>query len=154
MKETNFTATLEATRLRQQLMSMVRRLRRQGSLDVLPFGLLAVLGAIDRAGGDITPTELARRENLRSSNLASALRELDASGLIRRTQDLDDGRRVRVGLSEAGEAALRRNRQLRDGWLQQALQGLSAEERGVLLRAGELLERLAAAEPTSIKEQA
>ncbi|XLM22343.1 MarR family transcriptional regulator, partial [Chromobacterium piscinae] len=62
---------------RQQLMTMARRLRRQGSMDVLPFGLLTVLGAIDRAGGDITPSDLARRENLRSSNLASALRELD-----------------------------------------------------------------------------
>ncbi|AXE29601.1 MarR family transcriptional regulator [Chromobacterium phragmitis] len=136
----------EATRLRQQLMAMTRRLRSQGSKDTLSFGLLTVLGAIDRAGGDITPTELARRESLRSSNLASALRELDASGLIRRTQDPDDGRRVRVGLSEAGAAALRRNRQLRDGWLQRSLQGLSAEERELLRRAGELLERLAAAD--------
>ncbi|MFB9158815.1 MarR family winged helix-turn-helix transcriptional regulator [Chromobacterium violaceum] len=154
MSQADFLPTIEASLLRRQLMSMVRRLRRQGSMDVLPFGLLTILGAIDRAGGDITPTELARRENLRSSNLASALRELDASGLIRRTQDPDDGRRVRVGLSEAGEAALRRNRQLRDGWLQQALQGLSAEERDTLLRAGALLERLAASEPTPIKEQA
>ncbi|WP_236250674.1 MarR family winged helix-turn-helix transcriptional regulator [Chromobacterium phragmitis] len=136
----------EATRLRQQLMAMTRRLRSQGSKDTLSFGLLTVLGAIDRAGGDITPTELARRESLRSSNLASALRELDASGLIRRAQDPDDGRRVRVGLSEAGAAALRRNRQLRDGWLQRSLQGLSAEERELLRRAGELLERLAAAD--------
>ncbi|MCD0495165.1 MarR family transcriptional regulator [Chromobacterium violaceum] len=154
MSQADFLPTIEASLLRRQLMAMVRRLRRQGSMDVLPFGLLTILGAIDRAGGDITPTELARRENLRSSNLASALRELDASGLIRRTQDPDDGRRVRVGLSEAGAEALRRNRQLRDGWLQQALQGLSAEERDTLLRAGALLERLAASEPTPIKEQA
>ncbi|POZ60150.1 MarR family winged helix-turn-helix transcriptional regulator [Chromobacterium alticapitis] len=139
-------STKDATRLRQQLMSMTRRLRSQGSQDVLPFGLLTVLGAIDRAGGDITPSELARQENMRSSNLAGALRELEAAGLIRRSPDPQDGRRVRVGLSEAGLAALGRNRRLRDGWLQRALDSLSAEERAALLRAGELLERLAAAD--------
>ncbi|WP_434632240.1 MarR family winged helix-turn-helix transcriptional regulator [Chromobacterium sp. CV08] len=144
MNETISTA--EATRLRQQLMTMVRRLRRQASQDTLPFGLLAVLGAIDRAGGDITPTELARKENMRSSNLASALRELAAAELIRRHSDPRDGRRVRVGLTEAGQAVLRRNRQLRDGWLQRGLQQLSADERAALLLAGDVLERLAAME--------
>lgn len=139
-------STQDATRLRLQLMSMTRRLRSQGSQDVLPFGLLTVLGAIDRAGGDITPSELARKENLRSSNLAGALRELEDGGLILRRPDAQDGRRVRVGLSEAGRAALSRNRQLRDGWLQRALDSLCAEERATLLRAGELLERLAAAD--------
>ncbi|OHX15615.1 MarR family transcriptional regulator [Chromobacterium sinusclupearum] len=137
-------STEEATRLRQQLMTMARRLRRQGSQDVLPFGLLTVLGAIDRAGGDITPSELARNENMRSSNLAGALRELEAAALIVRRPDPQDGRRVRVGLSDAGRAALASNRHLRDGWLQHALDSLAADERAVLLRAGELLERLAA----------
>ena len=133
----------EATRLRMQLMTMTRRLRQQASQDVLPFGLLAVLGAIDRAGGEATPTELARGESLRSSNLAGLLRELEGGGLIRRLPDPEDGRRVRVQLSAAGAAALRRNRQLRDGWLQARLDGLGDSDRALLLRAGALLERLA-----------
>ncbi|OHX12425.1 MarR family winged helix-turn-helix transcriptional regulator [Chromobacterium sphagni] len=146
MKTPELMPTVEATRLRMQLMAMVRRLRRQASQDVLPFGLLTVLGAIDRAGDDITPTELARQESMRSSNLASALRELEAGGLILRQSDPEDGRRVRVRLSTVGAAALRRNRQLRDGWLQAQLAGLAEDDRTLLLRAGELLERLAAAE--------
>ncbi|OBU87284.1 MarR family transcriptional regulator [Chromobacterium subtsugae] len=143
MMKDNSAHIAAATRLRMQLMTMTRRLRQQASQDVLPFGLLAVLGAIDRAGGEATPTELARGESLRSSNLAGLLRELEGGGLIRRLPDPEDGRRVRVQLSAAGAAALQRNRQLRDGWLQARLDGLGDADRALLLRAGALLERLA-----------
>lgn len=133
----------EATRLRMQLMTMTRRLRQQASQDVLPFGLLAVLGAIDRAGGEATPTELARGESLRSSNLAGLLRELEGGGLIRRLPDPEDGRRVRVqfvggrrrGLAAQSPAAR---------WLAAGAAGWTGRrDRALLLRAGALLERLA-----------
>ncbi|XIF03119.1 MarR family transcriptional regulator [Serratia marcescens] len=61
-----------------------------------------LLGAIDRHGGEATPSLLAESERMRSSNLAAALRELEADGLLVRTPDAEDKRRVRVRLTPAG----------------------------------------------------
>ncbi|UTH76235.1 MarR family winged helix-turn-helix transcriptional regulator [Chromobacterium sp. IIBBL 290-4] len=135
----------DATRLSQQLMNLARKLRKPAAEDVLPMGLLSVLTAIDRADGEATPSQLSRSEGMRSSNLASALRELEEEGLILRRPDLVDGRKTRLSVSEAGRAALQRNRLLRDGWLLEAMRELDEDELAVLLRAGPLMEKLAVA---------
>ncbi|WP_422766299.1 MarR family winged helix-turn-helix transcriptional regulator, partial [Pseudomonas aeruginosa] len=79
--------------------TLTRRLRREAQADPVQFSQLVVLGAIDRLGGDVTPSELAAAERMRSSNLAALLRELERGGLIVRHADPQDGRRTRVSLS-------------------------------------------------------
>ncbi|RTF15458.1 MarR family transcriptional regulator, partial [Serratia marcescens] len=89
----------DVTLLRTQLMSLVRRLRRESRSDEKSWAQLMLLGAIDRHGGEATPSLLAESERMRSSNLAAALRELEADGLLVRTPDAEDKRRVRVRLT-------------------------------------------------------
>src|SRR5262245_26618413 len=91
----------DITRLQSQLMGVSRRLRREATADDRSWARLLVLGAIDRHGGSATPSVLAADEDMRSSNLAAALRALEARRLIVRTPDAGDRRKVRVRLSAA-----------------------------------------------------
>jgi DNA-binding MarR family transcriptional regulator len=142
------------TQLRMQLMSLARRLRREAQSDDQSWARLLLLGAIDRHGGAATPSRLAEAESMRSSNLAAALRDLEADGLILRTPDAEDRRKVRVQLSEAGRELLHANRARRERWLAEAVDAcLTEEERARLIDAGALLERIAAySEPDTTDE--
>lgn len=139
------------SRLRLQLMALTRRLRQEAQDDELPFAQLSLLASIERADGAATPSALARAEKLRSSNLASLLRELDAGGLILRAGDPEDGRKVRIRLSGAGRQVLDAHRLRKDDWLRAALAGLPPQRLELLLAAGELLAELAATETPAVR---
>lgn len=139
------------SRLRLQLMALTRRLRQEAQDDELPFAQLSLLASIERADGAATPSALARAEKLRSSNLASLLRELDAGGLILRAGDPNDGRKVRIRLSGAGRQVLDAHRLRKDDWLRAALAGLPPQHLELLLAAGELLAELAATETPAVR---
>lgn len=61
---------------------------------------MLVMSAIERMDGMATPSKIAEEENMRSSNLASLLRDLEARELITRTQDTGDRRRTWLELSK------------------------------------------------------
>ncbi|SMF99334.1 MarR family winged helix-turn-helix transcriptional regulator [Burkholderia singularis] len=135
-----------ACRLRGAVTGLNRRLRReaQNHADPVQFSQLLLLGAIDRLGGDVTPSELAAAEQLRSSNLATLLRELEGNGHIERHADPHDGRKTRVSLTANGKRLLYGNRTKREEWLVRAMnECLTADERALLVAASPLLERLA-----------
>ena len=70
--------------------------------------------------------------------------ELEAAGLIDRTPDPRDRRQVHIALTDRGYARLGEERALREGWLANAIETeLTPEEQKVLIRAVELLRRLA-----------
>jgi DNA-binding MarR family transcriptional regulator len=128
-------------------MSLTRRLRREAHADDRSWGRLQLLGAIERAGNAATPTMLGESESIRSSNLAAALRELEAEGLIVRTPDADDRRKVRVRLTRTGQEVLHENITRRERWLAGAIdQCLTRDERALLFKTGELLDRIASFE--------
>ncbi len=56
-----------AAHLRSQVTTLTRRLRREAQADPVQFSQLVVLGAIDRLGGDVTPSELSDTRVLRPS---------------------------------------------------------------------------------------
>ena len=135
----------DITELRTQLMAVSRRLRREAQTDDQSWARLLVLGAIDRHGDSATPSVLAADEGMQSSNLAAALRDLEAQKLIVRTQDAEDRRKVRVRLSAAGRKLLYDNRARRERWLTETMNAcLTAAERADLIKAGPLLERIMA----------
>ncbi|AWC73106.1 homoprotocatechuate degradation operon regulator%2C HpaR [Serratia marcescens] len=139
----------DVTLLRTQLMSLVRRMRRESRSDEKSWAQLMLLGAIDRHGGEATPSLLAESERMRSSNLAAALRELEADGLLVRTPDAEDKRRVRVRLTHAGLGLLQESRSRREAWLLAAMENcLTEREQALLIEAGALMARLAAAPST------
>lgn len=126
-------------------MGVSRRLRREATADDRSWARLTVLGAIDRHDGSATPSVLAADEGMRSSNLAAALRSLEARKLILRTPDSDDRRKARIRLSAAGQRFLDDSRARGALWLDAAMNAcLTAGERTHLIKAGALLDRIAA----------
>jgi DNA-binding MarR family transcriptional regulator len=144
----SFPPQRDITRFRNQLMKLARRLRREAQSDDHSWARLLMLGAIDRAGEDATPSHLAETENMRSSNLAAILRDLEADGLIVRIPDTKDRRKVYVRLTPTGQDVLYDNRAQRERWLADAVKhALTEAEREQLEDIGELLDRIASYSP-------
>lgn len=130
--------------LRNQIVALARRLRQADRSDSQNWTALMVLGAIQRLQGTATPTQVATELGLQSSNLAQLLGELDRGGLLQRSPDPADKRKVRLALTQPGLATVREARGRRDRWLSDAMQGcLSAREQAQLLAAGALMQRVA-----------
>lgn len=134
-----------ATAVRRGVTSLGRRLRlERGGLTALE---LSVLGHLHRRGA-LSPGELATAERVQPQSLTRTLASLEAAGLLARGADPDDGRRSLLVITEAGRDALRNDMQQRDVWLSQAMNHeLTSTECELLRLSGELLERLATADP-------
>ena len=109
------------TLLRTQLMSLVRRLRRESRSDEKSWAQLMLLGL------SIATAARRRRRCWRNRSAcapltAAALRELEADGLLVRTPDAEDKRRVRVRLTPAGLGLLQQSRSRREAWLLAAME--------------------------------
>jgi len=130
-----------ASELRVVIGRLIRRLRaeRRG----LGLSQVTVLARLDR-GGPATTSDLAAGERVRPQSMADTVGSLVDAGLVERSQDPADGRRVLIGLTQAGREALAADRRLREGWLAAAIErDLTAQERRVLEQATRLLDRLA-----------
>ncbi|MCA1222821.1 MarR family winged helix-turn-helix transcriptional regulator [Streptomyces sp. 8L] len=135
----------EVRRFRTQMKILQRRLRRElRPLYGVSRTASQVLAAVVRLGGAPGPRRLADELQMTSSNVAAALRELEAVGYVERRKDSDDARRVSVFLTDRGESVVAHVRGERDTWLGRAMETLLDEdEQRVLLAAGALMERLA-----------
>jgi len=92
-----------ATSLRDPLMALARRMRRQRPDHQLPLTQVQVLSDLAR-GGPLTPVELAAHERVRPQSLTPAVNALEADGLLTKRSDPTDGRRQLLELTPAGEA--------------------------------------------------
>ena len=69
-------------RLRAQVAALQRRIRAEApTVEGLPRAALTVLAAVVRRPG-ITPRDVATELHMTSSNVAAALRDLEAGGLV------------------------------------------------------------------------
>lgn len=128
-----------ASDLRVVLGQLVRRLRAEHRF---PISQGAVLGRLDRQGPQST-SDLAAAERVRPQSMAQTLGDLEAEGLITRTADPNDRRRMLIDLSPAGHRELAADRLHREGWLARAIADeLCDAEQEALARAVELLQRL------------
>ena len=82
----------------------LRRRQRRAEVPVggLSQSAVRVLSAAFRAGGAGQPAQLADETRMTSSNVAAALRELEAAALVVRQRDDRDARRVNVRLTRPG----------------------------------------------------
>jgi DNA-binding MarR family transcriptional regulator len=128
-----------ATELREVVGRMIRRLRGEFRM---PLTQAAVLGHLDREGTQ-SIGELAASERVRPQSMSQTLSELEALGLITRAPDSTDGRRTIISLTDLGTAKLLEERARRDGWLANAIAGLTPGERQTLTEATVILRRLA-----------
>jgi DNA-binding MarR family transcriptional regulator len=130
--------------LRNNIVALARRLRQSVRSDSENWTALMALGAIQRGKGTATPTQIATELGIQSSNVAQVLGELDRRGLLKRTPDRSDKRKVRLSLTPGGINLVSEARARRDQWLSDAVQAcLSVQEQEQLLAAGELMQRVA-----------
>ena len=131
-----------AGHLRLVIVRTARRLRQEAGVELSP-SLSAALATVGRHG-PLTPSELAARERVQRPTATRVLARLEELGLIIRTPDPQDRRSSLVAVTEAGSALLDELRTRKTAFLAERLDGLPADERAVLDRAADILERMLA----------
>ncbi|MEX1037741.1 MAG: MarR family transcriptional regulator [Acidimicrobiia bacterium] len=131
-----------AERLRVAVGRLARRLRQQ-SLGGLTPSQSAVLSSLDRRG-PMSMSRLAKVEAISRPSATGIVSRLIDKGLIVRSDDPEDGRSAIVAITPAGSELLEQRRQERTAFLAQRIESLSDEERLVLAKAAELIERITA----------
>ncbi len=129
-----------ASSLRLAITRTARRLRQQGDPALSPT-LIAALSTIEREG-PLTPSELAERERVRRPTITRVAAKLVDAGLVTRLPDARDGRAARLTVTVEGRQLLRALRTRKTAYLARRLERLEPEEREVLARASDILERL------------
>jgi DNA-binding MarR family transcriptional regulator len=119
-----------------------RRLRLREVPGDLSFPETAALARLDR-GGPATSAELARQEQISPQSMGATLSVLQDRGLIARSADPDDGRRVVLTMTDSGRRTLQDRRRARVEQLAHGLTGFTATELEQLQAAAPLIERLA-----------
>lgn len=125
--------------LRIACMRVARRVRFDADNTIAPhhFSVLVRLLPEPRTLG-----ELAEIEQVSPPSMSKAVGQLVDQGYVERSADPDDGRVVRLSLTEQGRTTVERERAHRDAWMTARLEGLAEADRDVLRRATGLLEEL------------
>ncbi len=132
-----------AATLYESIGLLARRLRQLQAPGELSLPERAALARLAR-GGPATSAELARAEQITPQAMGNTLNSLEHRGLIERTSDPNDGRRIIMSLTEAAREVLRHKRDARTRQLADALgAGFTQAELDALGAAAPLLERLA-----------
>ena len=110
--------------------------------ELSPRDLAVLVHLVD---GDRSPTELAEHLGLAGGTVSEALGSLEERGLVERTRDEEDRRRVSVALTASGRDAIAVGSGLDEELLGAALRALTADERDQVAAGLTLLARACAA---------
>jgi DNA-binding MarR family transcriptional regulator len=133
-------AARTASELRLVVGQLIRRLRVEHTF---PLTQIQVLSRLDRLGA-ATASTLAAESHVRPQSMGETIAELHRAGLVDRSPDPTDGRRILVAITDRGREELNEDRRRREGWLAEAIAAeLSDDERKAVDRALPLLRRLA-----------
>jgi DNA-binding MarR family transcriptional regulator len=127
--------------LRMLLQRVTRRIRNNRADGAMSDAKLGVLFRLE--GSTATPGLLAERERVTPPSMNRTLNTLEQSGLVTRSPDPDDARKVVVTITDAGLAVIRETRRLRTRWFSQQVAALSREERDALEAVIPVLRRIA-----------
>ncbi|WP_404434742.1 MarR family transcriptional regulator [Microbacterium lacus] len=133
----------EASELRMATFRLARRLRAQRAVDAMSDGQFAVLAGL-KIHGPHTLGELAERERVSAPSMNRTVNCLEESGYLTRTPDAADRRKVIIDLTRPGLEVVEETVRRRDAWVEEALSGLTTEERRTLSAAAEIMQRMAA----------
>lgn len=111
----------------QRLARRIRNNRADGSMSDTKMGVLFRLEI-----SPATPGQLAERERVSPPSMNRTLNALEQAGLVARSPDPDDARRVNVTLTAEGAELIAETRRLRTEWFGDRLAELSADERAAL----------------------
>ena len=137
-----------ADRLHSAAIHLLRALRREDArLGIGPAKLSALSVLV--FGGARSISALATAEQVRVPTMSRLVAALERDGLATRSPDPRDGRASRVRATASGRRALRHGRAHRVTELARRLAMLPPADVEVLRRAGDLIERIAAAGPAT-----
>ncbi len=133
----------QGTEVRLAVFRLSRRLRLEKTDDELSdtqFGVLAVLNRF----GPHTLSALADRERVTAPSMNRTVNYLQERGYLRRDADIEDRRRSNIVITDDGAAVVLATIAKRDAWLTSRIRRLPPDQRATLVKAAEIIERLAA----------
>jgi DNA-binding MarR family transcriptional regulator len=138
---TDLTLEQVGAEIRGTLAVLYRRIRQTKQIGDLTMAESSALSRLQHSG-PTTGATLAKLEQISPQSIGVTVASLEAKGLIQRSADPADGRRVILSLTSAGDATVHARRSAREQQFTRALSALSAEERRQLLDVMPILERL------------
>ncbi|MEO7132331.1 MAG: MarR family transcriptional regulator [Dermatophilaceae bacterium] len=126
--------------LRLTCMRISRRVRVESDRE-LPPNQFSVLARLE--DGHLTNGELAEVESVSAPSMTRMTSCLVEAGYVDRSVDPNDGRQVFLSLTTEGRRALGRVRRHRDEWMLERFDALTDDEQRLLLRAQEVLAKVA-----------
>jgi DNA-binding MarR family transcriptional regulator len=130
----------DIARLRNLMVRLARRLRRQSGAKLTPSQLSA-LSTLERHGA-MRLGALTDREQIGKSSGTRLVAKLEALGHVRLSPDSTDGRISRVELTDHGREFLADSSQQANAYLARQVAGLSPDDQQRLLAALPALDRL------------
>ena len=132
-----------AGKLRVSVGLVVRKLKQAPDAGELTLAESSALSRLER-GGPATSSDLARLERISPQSMGVTVAALLERGLVERSRDPLDGRRIVLSITGEGRRTVHDRRGARTEKIAAALRdGFSDAELGQLLAAAALLERLA-----------
>ncbi|HEX7661223.1 MAG TPA: MarR family transcriptional regulator [Pseudonocardiaceae bacterium] len=131
-----------ASRIRLAVVRLNRRLRAQHVSSTASLTQLSALSTLDKCG-PLSPGELAAKEGVQPPSMTRVIAALEDMGYVTRRPHPFDGRQAIVELSESGAEFLHVQVSAKEAWLDQRLAELSEEDRGLLARAADIIDRMA-----------
>lgn len=121
------------------LLRSLRKVDRRWDVSAAKLSALSVLAF----HGPLTLGELAQAEQVTPPTISKLVAALEREGWVRRKSDAADRRVVTVAVTAKGRRLLERARDARVAELARRLAGLRPDDRRILKRASEQMERLA-----------
>ena len=132
-----------AAALRVAAGNLYRRLKQSPFHGEATLAETSTLGRLER-NGPATSSDLARADHISPQSMGVTVAALEERGLIERSRDPLDGRRVVLSITEAGRQVVHDKRGARTAMIAAALRdGFTETELGQLLAAAPLIQRLA-----------
>jgi len=132
-----------AASLRSTVTRLTRQLRKQNISSAFSNAELLTMGLLDQHGS-MLPSALADLERISAQAISQIINRLVEAGVVDRTSDESDKRKVLITLTQAGKTHLDENRRIKEEWLVKAMDNLFSTEELALIEAFlPLLQRLA-----------
>ena len=126
----------------QSIGLLVRRVRAAAASYGLSWTESAVMARLSK-GGPATTAELARAEAMKPQSMGTTIASLERRGMVIRKSHPTDGRQMNVELTSKGAAVRKGAVDAKHTWIVQAVTALDEQEQQTLLKAGEIIRRLA-----------
>lgn len=131
-----------ASRFRLAVVRLNRKLRAQRTNSTVTLTQLAALSTVYKCG-PLTPGELAAKEGVQPPSMTRVIAALEEMGYVTRQPHPTDGRQAIVAISAAGRTFHNAQIMAKEAWLDRRLAELTQDERELLDKAAEIIDRMA-----------